>query len=51
MNFKLPSLNYLFVQAKDSLIRFPITILVSFLSACLGIYLVEYGKEINNYFP
>jgi len=51
MNFKLPSLNYLIVQARDSLIRFPITILVSFLSACIGIYLVEYGKEINNYFP
>lgn len=51
MNFKLPSLNYLFVQSKESLIRFPLTILVSFLSACLGIYLIEYGKEINNYFP
>ncbi len=51
MNIKLPSLNYLFKQAKDSLIRFPFTIVVSFFAACLGIYLIEYGKEINNYFP
>jgi len=48
---KLPSINYLIKNAKESFVRFPITISVSFLASCLGIYLVEYGREINNFFP
>ena len=48
---KLPSINYLIKNATESLLRFPLTIAVSFLTACLGIYLVEYIKEIKNFFP
>ena len=48
---KLPSINYLIKNAKDSFIRFPLTIMFSLLAACLGIYLIEYGEEIKNFFP
>lgn len=48
---KLPSINYLFIQAKNSAFRFPITLLTSFVSVCIGIYLIEYEKDAVNIFP
>ena len=48
---KLPSINYLITSAKNSLIRFPLTILCSLLSAVVAIYLVEYGKSDNKMLP
>ena len=48
---KLPSINYLFTQAKNSAFRFPLTLLSSFISVCIAIYMVEYENEIVNFFP
>ncbi|MCF8424633.1 MAG: DUF4153 domain-containing protein [Bacteroidia bacterium] len=48
---KLPSINYLITSAKNSLIRFPLTILCSLLSAMVAIYLVEYGKSDSKMLP
>ena len=48
---KLPSINYLITSAKNSLIRFPLTILCSLLSAVVAIYLVEYGKSDSKMLP
>lgn len=48
---KLPSINYLITNAKDSFKRFPLTIVSSFIAAILGIYLIENGNSITNKFP
>lgn len=48
---KLPSLNLLFTNAKNSLFRFPLTIIASLLGVIMSIYLVEYKKEVDNMFP
>ncbi len=48
---KLPSINYLYTQAKNSAVRFPITLITSFIAVCLGIYLVENESEIEFLFP
>lgn len=50
-SMKLPSIHYLIKSAKDSFIRFPLTIISSLIASILGIYLVENGKEITNLFP
>lgn len=47
----LPSINYLLSSAKESLLRFPLTLLSAFCGVCLAIYLVEFEDEITNYFP
>ena len=48
---KLPSINYLFTSAKESLKRFPITIISSLFAAIIAIYMIEHNKEITNMFP
>jgi hypothetical protein len=48
---KLPSITYLVSNAKESLTRFPLTILSSFIAVAVGIYLTECGKDISNIFP
>lgn len=48
---KLPSISYLFNKAKDSIVRFPLTILSSLISVCIAIFLVEFNDEILNFFP
>jgi hypothetical protein len=48
---KLPSIQYLTTQAKNSLLRFPLTIFASLIAVILGIYLVEQGEDISNIFP
>ena len=48
---KLPSINYLYQQAKSSAFRFPLTLLSSFLAVGVGIYLAEYEGVIDNMFP
>jgi hypothetical protein len=48
---KLPSVNYLFSQAKSSVFRFPLTILSAFIGVCIAIYLVEFEKDDINIFP
>ncbi|WP_422361057.1 DUF4153 domain-containing protein [Reichenbachiella sp.] len=47
----LPSINYLLSSAKESLLRFPLTLLCAFCGVCLAIYMVELEDEITNYFP
>lgn len=48
---KLPSINYLLISAKNSLIRFPLTILCSLIAVILAIYLTEYGKYDSEMLP
>jgi flagellar biosynthesis protein FliQ len=48
---KLPSINYLVKNAKDALLRFPLSILSSFIAVFIAIYLIENEKEITNFFP
>jgi hypothetical protein len=48
---KLPSINYLIQNAKDSFKRFPLTIISSLIAVIFGIYLIENGKDITNIFP
>lgn len=48
---KLPSLNYLFVQAKNAVFRFPLSLVFSIIAVSIGIYLVEDEKNIANFFP
>lgn len=48
---KLPSINYLYLQAKNSAVRFPITLISSFIPVCIGIYLIEFENDTNNLFP
>ncbi|WP_456460097.1 DUF4153 domain-containing protein [Reichenbachiella sp.] len=47
----LPSINYLFSSAKESLLRFPLTLFSAFCGVCLAIYMVEFEDAITNYFP
>ncbi len=48
---KLPSINYLLTKSKESLLRFPATLLSALVSVCIAIYLIEYNDDIKNYFP
>ena len=48
---KLPSIQYLFKNAKNSFVRFPLTILSSLVAVVIGIYLTECHKSIDNIFP
>lgn len=48
---KLLSLNYLFTKAKESLFRFPIVLICSFLGVLISVYLVEMEHEIKNKLP
>ena len=48
---KLPSIQYLFKNAKNSFVRFPLTILSSLVAVVIGIYLTENHKSIGNIFP
>ncbi len=48
---KLPSVNYLMTNAKESFVRFPLTVLSSLISVVVGIYLIENEKDMLNMFP
>ena len=48
---KLPSIQYLYQQAKNSAVRFPLTLITSFVAVTLGIYLVEQEGVMENMFP
>lgn len=48
---KLPSVDYLYQNAKSSFLRFPLTILSALVAVILAVYLAEHNKEINNFFP
>ncbi len=48
---KLPSINYLFNIAKQSFLRFPLTLVSAFLGVYFAIYLTEFKDEIKNFFP
>jgi hypothetical protein len=48
---KLPSFNYLFSNARKTLYRFPLTLLVSAIAVVIGIYLVENESHVKNFFP
>src|SRR5882724_5103292 len=48
---KLPSITYLVSNAKESLYRFPLTILCSFIAMVVAIFLTEQAKNLNNIFP
>lgn len=48
---KLPSINVLVTTAKKSFLRFPLTIITSFIAVIIGIYLIEFNKDIKNMFP
>lgn len=48
---KLPSIDYLYQNAKSSLLRFPLTIFAALLAVIFAIYLTEYNEEIDNFFP
>lgn len=49
MNF--PSISYLARQAKDSLLRFPLTLLSAAIAVTIGIYLIENNKDFDNLIP
>lgn len=48
---KLPSFNYLFSNARKTLYRFPLTLLVSAIAVVIGIYLIENESHVKNFFP
>lgn len=48
---KLPSIDYLYTRAKNSAVRFPLTLIASFISVCIGIYLIEFENDAINLFP
>lgn len=48
---KLPSIDYLYQNAKSSLIRFPLPLLSALVAVIISIYMAEYYKEIDNLFP
>ena len=48
---RIPSVNYLMAHAKNSFLRFPLTILASFIAVVIGIYLIECHKGIANILP
>ncbi|MCB0401257.1 MAG: DUF4153 domain-containing protein [Flavobacteriales bacterium] len=48
---KLPSIHYLYTQAKNSAMRFPVTLLASLLGVIISIYLVENEGENEQLLP
>ncbi|MCK4661487.1 MAG: DUF4153 domain-containing protein [Bacteroidales bacterium] len=48
---KLPSINYLISNSKESFLRFPLTIISSLVAVCIAIYMIEYKDNIENMFP
>lgn len=48
---KLPSINYLFAQAKTAATRYPLTLISALIGVTIGIYLVEYESVTPNIFP
>jgi len=48
---KLPSFHYLISNARKTLYRFPLTLLVSAIAVVIGIYLVENESHVKNFFP
>mgnify|MGYP000858185832 FL=1 len=48
---RIPSVNYLMAHAKNSFLRFPLTILASLIAVVIGIYLIECHKDITNLLP
>ena len=48
---KLVSINYLVGKSKESLLRFPLTILSGLLGVATAIWLVEYADDTPNVFP
>ena len=39
---KLPSINYLFAQARTAATRYPLTLISALIGVSIGIYLIEY---------
>lgn len=48
---KLPSLNYLFSNAKNSFLRFPLTLICAIIATVISIWLTEMHDYISNFFP
>ncbi len=48
---KLPSIGYLYENARATLLRFPQMILSALIAVALGIYLIECNESISNIFP
>lgn len=48
---KLPSINYLFAQARTAATRYPLTLISALIGVSIGIYLVEYESVTPNIFP
>jgi hypothetical protein len=48
---KLPSINYLFAQARTAATRYPLTLISALIGVTIGIYLVEYESVTPNIFP
>ncbi|MCB9361302.1 MAG: DUF4153 domain-containing protein [Flavobacteriales bacterium] len=48
---QLPSINYLYQKAKNSAVRFPLTLISSLLAVTIGIYLAEQEGVVGNLFP
>ena len=48
---KLPSVEYLYNNAKNSFVRFPLTVIMSSIAVMFGIYLIEFFKDTLNVFP
>lgn len=48
---KLPSLNFLAASAGNSFVRFPWSIIASFIASAIGIYLTEQRNVLNDTFP
>ena len=51
MALRFPSLDYLSTQARQSLWRFPLTILSAFIAVTLAIFLIETEEQTFNRFP
>ena len=51
MALRFPSLDYLSTQARQSLWRFPLTILSAFIAVGLAIFLIETEEQTFNLFP
>jgi hypothetical protein len=47
----IPSVQFLYKNAKDSLFRFPLTLFCSLLGVCIGIFLIEKEGNVKNIFP
>jgi hypothetical protein len=48
---KIPSINYLFAQARTAATRYPLTLISALIGVTIGIYLVEYESVTPNIFP